>query len=103
MVKKYVMEFKDFLGKYAIIGMAIGIIMGTATNTFVKSLVNDIIMPILAPVLPSEGWQEATLYIGPIAMKYGSFLSAVLNFVILAIVVFVIAKIVLREAEVKKK
>lgn len=103
MVKKYAVEFKDFLGKYAIIGMAIGIIMGSATSSLVKSLVDDIIMPVINPIISTGSWQEAVMIIGPVEIKYGSFLSATLNFIILALVIFLVAKLVLKEAEVKKK
>ncbi len=103
MVKRYVAEFKDFIKEYAIVGMAIAFIMGGATKDLVKSLVNDIVMPLLVPVLPGEAWQEATFALGPIVLKWGSFLSAVINFVILALVVFLIAKKILKEEQVKKK
>ncbi len=103
MVKKYIMEFKEFIKEYAIIGMAIAFIMGGATKDLVKSLVNDIIMPLLVPVISGEAWQEATFTIGSIAIKWGSFLSALINFGVLALVVFLIAKKILKEETVKKK
>ncbi|MBW2992893.1 MscL family protein [Candidatus Woesearchaeota archaeon] len=103
MVKKYVIEFREFLGKYAIIGMAIGIIMGTATNSLVKSLVDDVIMAFIRPLISAGRWEEALLYIGPIEIQIGHFLSAVLNFLILALIVFLVAKMVFREEEVKKR
>ena len=103
MVKKYVNEFKDFIKEYAIIGMAIAFIMGGATKDLVKSLVNDIIMPLLIPVIPGEAWQEASLTLGSIVIKWGAFLSALINFSILALVVFIIAKKVLKEDKVKKR
>ncbi|MBR9691558.1 large conductance mechanosensitive channel protein MscL [Candidatus Woesearchaeota archaeon] len=103
MVKKYVMEFKEFIKEYAIVGMAIAFVMGAATKDLVKSLVNDLVMPLLVPVIPGEAWQEATFTLGPIILRWGSFLSALINFVILALVVFFIAKKILKEEKVKKK
>ena len=102
MVKKYLFEFRDFLKKYALIGMALAFMMGAATKDVAQSLVNDIIMPLLIPV-NGETWQEATLTIGNIVIRYGNFLAALLNFIILALVVFFIAKFFLKEEEVKKK
>ncbi len=77
-------------------------IMGTASTDLVKSLVNNIIMPFIAP-LAKGGWKEAVLSIGPIAIPWGSFLADLLNFVILAFVVFFIAKKFFKEAKVEKK
>ena len=103
MVKKYAIEFKDFLKEYAIIGMAIAFVMGGATKELVNSLVKDILMPFLVPAIPGEAWQEASFTIGTIVIKWGSFLSAVINFAILALVVFFIARKILKEEKVKKR
>ena len=102
-VMKYALEFKSFIKEYAIIGMAIAFVMGAATKDLVKSLVNDVVMPFLVPVIPGEAWQEATFTLGSIVIKWGSFLSALLNFLVLALVVFIIAKKILKEEKVKKK
>jgi len=102
-VKKYAIEFKDFLKEYAIVGMAIAFIMGGATKELVQSLVNDIVMPFINPIIPGGNWAEASFEIGSIVIKWGPFLSALLNFIILALVVFFIAKKILKEAKVKKK
>jgi len=101
--KTYAGEFTGFLRQYTLVGMALAFIMGAAAKDLAKSLVNDIIMPFLVPVLPGEAWQEASVTIGSIVIKWGSFLSAFLNFLILAIVVFIIAKKILKEEQVKKK
>ncbi|HNZ87055.1 MAG TPA: MscL family protein [Methanofastidiosum sp.] len=96
-------EFMDFLKEYKVIGVAVAFIMAAASTSLVNSFVNDIIMPIITPFMPGGGWQEATLNIGPIALKWGSFLAQIINFVILALVVFIIAKKVLKEEKVVKK
>ena len=103
MVKKQILEFRDFLREYALIGMALAFIMGGATKELVNSLVKDIIMPFIVPVMPGELWQEASFMLGSIVIKWGSFVSALLNFLILAWVVFIIAKKILKEEQVKKK
>ena len=102
-IKKYTSEFKSFLNEYTIVGMAIGIIMGGATKELVNSLVKDIVMPFIVPVIPGESWREAAFSIGSITIQWGSFLSAIINFVILALIVFIIAKKVLKEEKVKKR
>jgi large conductance mechanosensitive channel len=96
-------EFKEFLQEYKIIGLAVAFIMGVAATALVQSLVNNIIMPIITPFIPGGAWQTATLKLGPIVLSWGAFLGALINFVIIAWVVFIIAKKVLKEEKVAKK
>lgn len=96
-------EFKDFLREYKVMGLAVAFIMGAAVNDLVKSLVGDVIMPVVNVMLPDGNWQTATAAIGPVEIAWGAFLAALLNFIILAFVVFLIAKVVLREEKVTKK
>ena len=103
MIKKTFTEFKEFLKEYKVVGLAIAFVMGIAATTMVKSLVDDVIMPILTPFIPGGEWQTAVWNLGPIAIKWGSFLGALINFIIIAWVVFLVAKIILREEKVSKK
>jgi large conductance mechanosensitive channel len=96
-------EFRDFLNEYKVMGLAVAFIIGGAITALVQSLVNDLIMPIIAVLLPSGTWQTAVLSIGPIKLGVGSFLAALINFVIIAFVVFMIAKYVMKEEKVSKK
>ena len=96
-------EFREFLEEYKVMGLAVAFIMGIAATALVQSLVNDIIMPCITPFIPNGQWQTATLAIGPIVLKWGSFLSQLINFIILAFVVFFIAKYVMKETKVTKK
>ncbi len=100
-------EFKDFLKEYKVMGLAVAFIMGLAATSLVQSLVKDIIMPIITPFIPTGEWEKAVLTIGTplgdMAIKWGSFLSQLINFIILAFVVFLIAKYVLREEKITKK
>jgi len=96
-------EFKDFLKEYKVLGLAVAFIMGAAVNDLVKSLVNDMVMPLVAVLLPDGGWQTATLTVGPIAFGLGPFLAALINFIIIASIIFIIAKMVLKEEKVTKK
>jgi large conductance mechanosensitive channel len=98
-----VQEFKDFLKEYKVVGLAVAFIMATAATTLVQSLVNNIIMPLITPFIPKGEWQTAQLVIGPISLGWGAFLSAFINFMILAYVVFLIAKFILKEEKVTKK
>ncbi len=98
-----IQEFKEFLNEYKVVGLAVAFIMGVAATALIQSLVNDIIMPIIGALIPGGDWKTATFAIGPVLLKWGSFLGAVINFVIIAIVVFMIAKMVLKEEKVAKK
>lgn len=96
-------EFKEFLKEYKVIGLAIAFIMGVATTALVQSLVNNIIMPLITPFIPGGEWATAKFTVGSIVISWGAFLAALLNFVILALVVFFIAKKLLKEEKVTKK
>lgn len=102
-MKKTFSEFKEFLKEYKVVGLAIAFVIGIAATAMVKSLVDDVIMPILTPFIPGGEWQTAVWNLGPIVIKWGSFLGSLINFVIIAWVVFMIAKLVLREEKVSKK
>jgi large conductance mechanosensitive channel len=96
-------EFMDFLKEYKVIGLAIAFVMAVAITALIQSLVNNVIMPIITPFIPGGNWQAATFSIGPIVINWGAFLAAVINFVIIAFVVFIIAKKVMKEGKVTKK
>lgn len=96
-------EFKKFLEEYKVMGLAVAFIIGAALTSLVQSLVNDIIMPILSPILSATGeWKEAVFQIGPITLKWGSFLSALINFVIIAFVIFLMVKFIMKTPTDKK-
>lgn len=96
-------EFKEFLNEYKVIPLAIAFVMGLASVTFIQSVVNNLIMPIITPFIPGGAWRTATFSIGPIVVGWGELLGAVINFVIIAFVVFMVAKFVLKEKKVTKK
>lgn len=96
-------EFKDFLNEYKVVGLAVAFIMGVAVTALVKSLVDNIIMPIVTFFIPGGAWKTATVAIGPIVLGWGPFLADLINFIIIAAVVFFIVKAVLGEGKVTKK
>lgn len=99
----FAQEFKDFLTEYKVIGLAIAFVMGVAITTLVQSLVNNIIMPVVGLVIPGGDWQTATVLVGSAKIVWGAFVSALINFVIIALVVFILAKMVMKEEKVSKK
>ena len=88
----FIAEFQTFLSKYGVIGLAIAVIIGGAAGKLVSSLVADILMPIVTFFIPGGAWRESTLTIGPIVMMIGSFIGNVVDFLIIAVVVFIIMK-----------
>lgn len=96
-------EFMEFLKEYKVIGLAIAFVIGIASKDIIKSLVDNIIMPIITPFIPQGAWETATFSLGPIVIKWGAFLGALINFVIIALVVFIIAKKIIKEKKVTKK
>ena len=94
-------EFMAFLNKHKVIGLAIAFIMGAAATDLVKSIVSDIVMPVIGVLTPSGDWQAAVLQIGPVKFMAGHFVGALLNFVIIALVVFVLVKYAVKEDAAK--
>jgi large conductance mechanosensitive channel len=105
-------EFKAFIARGNVLDLAVGVIIGGAFGTIVKSLTEDVIMPLLSLVTGSADFTENYIRLGPVpaelvgktvdyaALKaagvpmlgYGAFLTATLNFLILAFAVFLIVK-----------
>ncbi len=88
----FVAEFQAFLSKYGVIGLAIAVIIGGAAGKLVSSLVADILMPVVTFFIPGGAWREATLTLGPIVMMVGSFIGNVIDFLVIALVVFIVMK-----------
>lgn len=110
-------EFKKFIMRGNVIDLAVGVIVGGAFQAIVKSLVDDVVMPVIS--LATKGINFADLFIaldggeyatlaaaqeaGAATLNYGNFISAVLNFLIMAFVVFVLVKTINTVAEKAKK
>jgi len=88
-------EFMDFIGKAGVLGLAVGFIMGTYIGKVVSALVQDIIMPIPGALIPGGDWRKAVLNL-PIGagmnFAVGDFVGVIVDFLIVAVVVFLIAK-----------
>lgn len=96
-------EFLSFLKLYGVIGLAIAVVIGGKLNEFVTSLVNDLLMPVLfQPALRAAHVDDIRMlnYAG---ILYGKLIGAAIDFSIVAFVVFLLAKYLLREQVVAKK
>ena len=85
-------EFKEFALKGNIMDLAVGVIIGGAFQSIVKSLVDDIIMPTIAIFTGKVDYSELTITIGQSSIRYGAFITAVINFLIIAISIFLLVR-----------
>jgi large conductance mechanosensitive channel len=90
--KTFGQEFMDFLNKYGVIGLAVAFIIGGAAGALISAMVNDLLMPLINPLLQGGEWQKAELVLGPVRLLVGHFVGALINFIIIALVVFVLMK-----------
>jgi len=86
-------EFKDFLSKYKVMGLAVAFILGLYLGALVKALVDDMVMPVVELALPADtSWEEATVSV----FRVGHFAGELLTFIIVAFVIFLIVKLTKR-------
>ncbi len=90
-MKSFINEFKEFALKGSVMDMAVGIIIGAAFTAIVTSLVDDIISPLIG-LLVRVDFSELTASILGVELKYGAFIMAVINFLIVAFVLFMVIK-----------
>lgn len=100
--KGLIQEFMDFLMKYQVIGLAVAFIIGTAATKMVTACVTDIIMPLIAVLIPGGDWRASVLQLGPVKLLVGDFIGAIIDFVIIALVVFIVVKYMMKGDTSKK-
>ena len=90
-MKKFLNEFKTFAMKGNVIDMAVGIIIGAAFTAIVTSLVDDILSPLIG-LLVKVDFNDLSVNIAGVDLRYGAFIMAVINFLIVAFALFVLVK-----------
>lgn len=90
--KGFIGEFKEFIARGNVMDMAVGVIIGGAFSAITTSLINDIIMPLLGILTGSISFAELSVTVGGAVICYGNFVQAVLNFLVMALVVFCMVK-----------
>jgi len=85
-------EFKEFAMKGSLVDMAVGIIIGAAVGKMVGALVENIIMPIVGMFMGGVNFTDLSIKVGDAAIGYGAFLQTLLDFIIIAFVIFMILK-----------
>ncbi|KIN74048.1 large conductance mechanosensitive channel protein MscL [Sulfitobacter guttiformis] len=87
-------EFKDFIAKGNVMDLAVGIIIGAAFTAIVASLVADMINPLIGLFIGGIDFSELSVSFGEAEFMYGNFIMAIINFLIIAFVVFMLVKAV---------
>ena len=95
-MKSFMKEFKEFISRGNVMDMAVGVIIGGAFTAIVNSLVNDVMMPILSLLTGGLDFSRLCIVLGEgeeaATLNYGSFMAAVINFLLIALVIFVLVK-----------
>lgn len=109
-MKKFIAEFKEFAMRGNVLDMAVGVIIGGAFGKIVSSLVNDIIMPIITLLTGAADFTKLSLVLKEpvnesdgIALMYGNFLQNVIDFLIIALVIFIMLKIMMKLSSLRQK
>ena len=88
----FLAEFKTFIARGNVMDMAVGVIIGGAFSNITNAFINDILMPFLGIFTNSISFADLAVEVGPAVITYGNFIQAVLNFLIMAFVVFCMVK-----------
>ena len=91
-MNKFAKDFRDFILRGNVLDLAVAVVIGVAFNAVVNSMVNDIIMPIIAGIIGKPNFDELTLTLGDGIVSYGKFLTALVNFLIIAATLFVVIR-----------
>ena len=102
---KIAKEFKEFITKGNVMDMAIGVIIGGAFGKIVASLVDDILMPLIGLILGGQNFAGLSVKVGKAVVGYGAFIQNIVDFLIIALCIFLMMKGVntIRERAAKKK
>ena len=101
-MKKLLNEFREFAMRGNVMDLAVGVIIGTAFQAIINSLVNDVISPVIG-LFANTDLSYLSIAIGDVEIRYGAFLTAVINFIIMAFIIFMIVKAMNALANLGKK
>jgi large conductance mechanosensitive channel len=91
--KSFIQEFVEFLEKFSVIGLAIAFVIGQAASKLISAFVNDMITPLVGLLTPNVGdLNKVQLTVGNSTFSYGDLISNVINFLIIALIVFLAYK-----------
>lgn len=90
--KGVIAEFKEFISRGSVMDLAVGMIMGAAFTAIVNSLVDDIVMPLIGIILKGIDFTALMVSVGDANITYGNFIQAVINFLCISLVIFLLVK-----------
>jgi large conductance mechanosensitive channel len=102
-VKTFFEDFKQFLMRGNVLDLAVAVIVGAAFNAVVQSLTNDVLLPFLAAVGGQPSFNDLTFEVGSGVIRYGTFITQVLNFLIVAFTVFVVVRLFTRLQQLRRR
>lgn len=102
-MKGFMEEFKDFISKGNVMDMAVGVIIGGAFGKIVSSLVENILMPLIGILIGGVNFSDLSATVGNAEVKYGIFLQSVFDFLIIALVIFIMIKQISKVTDKFKK
>lgn len=91
-VKKFFDEFHEFIKRGNVVDLAVAVVVGGAFSTIVTSLVNDIIMPLIGIIIGGINFSSLSLTLGEATINYGKFIQNIINFLIIAFVIFLVLR-----------
>lgn len=101
-MKKFFNEFKTFALKGNVMSLAIGVIIGGAFQAIVNSLTGDILSPLIG-IFAKTDFSNLIWNVNGAEIKYGSFITAIINFIIMAFIIFLIVKLIAKLNSIGKK
>ena len=102
-MKKFMSEFKEFIARGNVMDMAVGVIIGGAFTAIVTSLTDNIINPLITAITGGGADMTGSLVVPGTSIDFGAFISAVINFLIVALIVFCLVKSVNKMEEASEK
>ena len=87
-------EFRDFAIKGNVVDLAVGVIIGTAFGKIVSSFVADLVMPVIGILIGGIHYEDLVIEVGDAKVTYGKFIQNVVDFVVIALVIFLMVKLI---------
>ena len=100
-MKSFMKEFKEFISNGSVMDMAVGIIIGTAFTAIINALVDNILMPIIGMLCGGMSLEDMSVKVGNAVLGYGAFIQAIISFLMISFVLFLIIKAMNKAREAK--
>ncbi len=102
-IKNFFKDFKKFISRGNILDLAVALVVGTAFTKIVNSLVNDIIMPLICAIFGSATVDELYFVLNGAQIYYGRFLQAIIDFLLVALILFLILRVIMNASNAFRK